>query len=190
MFHRGHVIEPEDVERLLDLGKQHIFVWEEQAGEIHEEDAALRLSKLAGCPGWQLYRAKRGQDGAHRTEKRSVPGQCPLLNAINSIGDITICTLPDHYPVQPGAKLASMRIVPLVTEERQIEEAERLCRESERPLLELVRYRPQKIGMIITGSEIHTGRIQDLFQPVIRRKRPPMRPKCWDAPSAMMTCRC
>lgn len=97
----------------------------------------------------------------------------PLLNAINSIGDITICTLPDHYPVQPGAKLASMRIVPLVTEERQIEEAERLCRESERPLLELVRYRPQKIGMIITGSEIYTGRIQDLFQPVIRRKVAP-----------------
>ena len=47
VFRRGHVIEPEDVERLLDLGKQHIFVWEEQAGEIHEEDAALRLSKLA-----------------------------------------------------------------------------------------------------------------------------------------------
>ena len=66
-----------------------------------------------------------------------------------------------------------MRIVPLVTEERQIEEAERLCRESERPLLELVCYRPQKIGIIITGSEIYTGRIQDLFQPVIRRKVAP-----------------
>ena len=32
-----------------------------------------------------------------------------LLNKINSIGDITICTLPDHYPVEVGSRLASMR---------------------------------------------------------------------------------
>ena len=26
-FRRGHVIAPEDVPALLDLGKRHIFVW-------------------------------------------------------------------------------------------------------------------------------------------------------------------
>lgn len=173
VFRRGHVIEQEDVERLLDLGKQHIFVWEEHAGEIHEEDAALRLSKLAAVRDGSFTGPSEGKMVLTAQRSGLFRVNVPLLNAINSIGDITICTLPDHYPVQPGAKLASMRIVPLVTEERQIEEAERLCRESERPLLELVRYRPQKIGMIITGSEIYTGRIQDLFQPVIRRKVAP-----------------
>ena len=56
----------------------------------------------------------------------------------------------DNYPGLPGVTGAQLL--------EQFEEAERLCRESERPLLELVRYRPQKIGMIITGSEIYTGR--------------------------------
>lgn len=91
-----------------------------------------------------------------------------LLNKINSIGDITICTLPDHYPVEVGQRLASMRIVPLVTKEEQILEAEQLCKEER--LLELRPYQRKKVGVIITGSEIYHGYIQDKFAPVIRAK--------------------
>ena len=40
-----------------------------------------------------------------------------LLAAINSIGDITFTTIADHYPVEEGDRLASVRIVPLVTKE-------------------------------------------------------------------------
>ena len=66
-----------------------------------------------------------------------------------------------------------MRIVPLVTQAAQLEEADRLCRESDRPLLRLLPYQRKKVGIIITGSEIYTGRIQDRFQPVIRGKLSP-----------------
>ncbi len=173
VFRRGHVIRPEDVETLLDLGKRHVFIWEDQAGEIHEEDAALRLAALA--------QVENGTFSGPSEGKMVLSAQCPgqfrvnldLLRQINSIGDITICTLPDHYPVQPGAKLASMRIVPLVTKEDNIRRAEQLCAESDTPLLELVPYQKKKVGIIITGSEIYTGRIQDLFQPVIRKKVAP-----------------
>lgn len=173
VFRRGHVIQPEDVETLLDLGKRHVFIWEDQAGEIHEEDAARRLAALA--------QVENGTFSGPSEGKMVLTAQCSgqfrvnlsLLQQINSIGDITICTLPDHYPVQPGAKLASMRIVPLVTKEDNIRRAEHLCAESATPLLELVPYQKKKVGIIITGSEIYTGRIQDLFQPVIRKKVAP-----------------
>ena len=173
VFRRGHVIQPEDVETLLDLGKRHVFIWEDQAGEIHEEDAARRLATLA--------QVENGTFSGPSEGKMVLTAQCSgqfrvnltLLQQINSIGDITICTLPDHYPVQPGAKLASMRIVPLVTKEDNIRRAEQLCAESATPLLELVPYQKKKVGIIITGSEIYTGRIQDLFQPVIRKKVAP-----------------
>ena len=36
-FRRGHVIAQEDIQALKDLGKRHVFVWEENAGELHEE---------------------------------------------------------------------------------------------------------------------------------------------------------
>lgn len=50
-FKRGHVITEEDVPKLLDLGKRTVFIWEEHAGEIHEEDAALRMAAMAPVEG-------------------------------------------------------------------------------------------------------------------------------------------
>ena len=70
--------------------------------------------------------------------------------------------------MEAGARLASMRIVPLVTKEEQIAEAERLCREEK--LLDLRPYKPRKIGVVITGSEVYSGRIQDKFESVVRAK--------------------
>ena len=42
-FSRGHVIREEDIEALRDMGKRHVFVWEPQADEVHEDDAAAAL---------------------------------------------------------------------------------------------------------------------------------------------------
>lgn len=169
-FRRGHVIAPEDVEKLKDIGKRHVFIWEENAGEIHEEDAALRLSKLCKTE----YGIYSGPSEGKMVQTAGIRGMfrvnVPLQRAINRIGDITISSIPDHYPVEVGDRLCSMRIVPLVTKESQILEAERLCAESDAPLMELLPYKKLKAGIIITGSEIYTGRIQDLFEPVLRKK--------------------
>lgn len=167
-FKRGHVITQEDIPKLLDIGKQHIFIWEENAGEIHEEDAARRLSQMTTVNGAHYGSISEGkvqlfadQDGMFRVDKA-------LLAAVNRIGDITITTLPDHYPVKAGDRLASMRIVPLVTEERQIAEAEALC--ADKQLYDLRPFKPLKVGIIITGSEIYHGRIKDKFERVARAK--------------------
>lgn len=167
-FRRGHIIRPEDIGHLLRIGKEHIFVWEPNAGELHEDDCARRLAAMAPVEGAHYTEPAEGKvlliadrRGMFRVNRR-------LLDKIDSIGDITVCTLPDHYPVEPGARLASMRIVPLVTRETQILEAERLC--AEEKLLELRPYQPRKAGIIITGSEVWHGRIPDKFGPVVREK--------------------
>lgn len=167
-FRRGHVIREEDIPALLDIGKRTIFVWEQNAGEIHEEDAALRMAAMAPVEGAHYTAPSEGkvlliadQRGMFRVNTR-------LLERINSIGDLTISTLPDHYPVEAGARLASMRIVPLVTKESQIQQAEALC--ADQPLVQLRPYKMRRLGVIITGSEVYSGRIQDKFEPVVRAK--------------------
>jgi molybdenum cofactor synthesis domain-containing protein len=170
-FKRGQVITQADVPHLLNLGKKHIYIWEDNAGEIHEEDAALRLAAMAPVTGAKYTGPSEGKmtltaetDGLFRVNR-------PLLDAINQIGEITITTLPDHYPVTAGMKLAGARIIPLVCKETEIQEAERLCQEAHRPLLELIPYRQHlPVGIIVTGSEVYSGRIQDKFEPVIREK--------------------
>lgn len=168
LFKRGHVITEEDIPKLLDIGKQHVFIWEDHAGEIHEEDCARRLSAMTTVEGAHYGSISEGKvqliadiPGMFRVNKT-------LLEKINRIGDITITTLPDHYPVTPGQKLVSMRIVPLVTQESQIEEAEAFVKTEK--LYDLRPYQPKKVGIIITGSELYHGRIKDKFEAVARAK--------------------
>ena len=161
MFKRGHIIREEDIPEMLDIGKRTVFVWEENAGEIHEDDCARRMAAMAPVEGAHYTEPAEGKVLLFADKRGLFRVNRPLLQEINEIGDITIATLPDHYPVEAGARLASMRIVPLVTRESQILEAERLC--ASEKLLDLKPYRDRKLGVIITGSEVYTGRIKDKF---------------------------
>ncbi|MBQ8264050.1 MAG: molybdopterin-binding protein [Oscillospiraceae bacterium] len=167
-FKRGHVIREEDIPELLDIGKKTIFIWEENAGEIHEEDAALRLSEICGCDNTYFTGPAEGKMVMMAGERGLFRVDAALLRELNSIGDITISSVPDHYPVEKGSRLASMRIVPLVTQEEQIVRAEKIC--EGKKLFELRPYKQMKVGIIITGSEVYYGRIKDKFEPVARKK--------------------
>lgn len=167
-FKRGHTITEGDIPKLLSLGKKQIFVWEEEAGEIHEEEAANRLSQMNIVDGAHYTNPSEGKVLLMADKKGMFRIDTELLKEINSIGDITIASLPDHYPVEEGMRLASMRIVPLVTKEEQIVHAERLC--AERKLMDLRPYQHMKVGVVITGSELFDGRIEDKFEPVVRGK--------------------
>ena len=167
-FKRGHVIREEDIPKMLDLGKRTVFIWQSDAGEIHEEDAARRMAAMAPVEGAHYTEPSEGKVLLMADQRGMFRVDTELLRQVNSIGDLTISTLPDHYPVEAGARLASMRIVPLVTQEEQIIRAEELCKG--RRLLDLRPYRFLKAGVIITGSEIYTGRIKDKFEPVVRAK--------------------
>ena len=167
-FKRGHIIREEDIPHLLDIGKKTVFVWEEQAGEVHEDDCARRMAAMATVEGAHYTEPSEGKTLLFADQRGMFRVNRELLRKINSIGDLTIAALPDHYPVEVGARLASMRIVPLVTQEKQMLQAEQLCAEDW--LLRLMPYLPKKLGVVITGSEVYSGRIRDKFEPVIRAK--------------------
>ena len=167
-FKRGHVVREEDIPMLLDIGKKSVFIWEENAGEIHEEDAAIRMSKIARCENTYFQGPAEGKILMMASQRGMFRVNKSLLREINSIGDLTITGLPDHYPVEKDQRLASMRIVPLVTKEEQIIRAEELSAGKE--LFKLRPYLNKKVGIIITGSEVYSGRIKDKFEAVARKK--------------------
>lgn len=167
-FKRGHIIQKEDIAHLLDIGKRTVFVWEPDVGDIHEDDCARRMAAMAPVKGAHYTEPSEGKVLLFADQRGMFRVNRELLRKINSIGDITIGTLPDHYPVEAGARLASMRIVPLVTKEEQIVEAEQLC--AKENLLNLLPYQDKKLGVVITGSEVYTGQIKDKFEPVVRAK--------------------
>ena len=43
-FAKGHLIREEDIAELLKLGKEHVCVCKIQPGQVHENDAAMRIA--------------------------------------------------------------------------------------------------------------------------------------------------
>lgn len=167
-FKRGHVITQNDIPELLRLGKKHVFIWESEAGEIHEDDAALRLAEICRTEGTRFTGPSEGKIVMTADTCGLFRVDTELLRAVNSVDDVTISTLPNHYPVSKTSRLASMRIIPLVTHESNIIKAENICRGKK--LISLLPYKPMKAGIIITGSEIYHGLIRDKFEAVARKK--------------------
>ena len=36
-FKKGHVVKEEDIEKLLDIGKRYLYVWDLEEGYVHEQ---------------------------------------------------------------------------------------------------------------------------------------------------------
>jgi molybdenum cofactor synthesis domain-containing protein len=164
-FKRGHLVRPEDLPLLLSMGKEHIYVWEEQPGMLHEEEAAERLAR-AGVGGGITWGAPReGKISLKAAHRGLLRVDVERLEAINGIGEITIATLRDRTPVQEGQLLAGCKVTPLLIPAEQVVQAEALG-----PWIQVKPYRPRPAAIIVTGSEVYKGRIPDKFGPVVEAK--------------------
>ena len=168
-FKKGHIIREEDVEVLLNLGKENIYVWAPEPGDIHENDAALRLSRATVGENITFTEPYEGKSTLISEEKGLFKVNSDLLFRINSIDTISIASLPNDFPVGKEQKLAGARIIPLVTKEEKIIQVEELC-QKKGPVFTVKPYQKLKCGIITTGSEVYKGRIQDKFGPVMRNK--------------------
>src|SRR5436190_22304000 len=83
-FRRGHIIRPEDVSKLLDVGKANIYVMELEKGELHEEDAARRLAKAAAGPNIRLTDPVEGRVNLVAASTRLLKIDAGRLHDINA----------------------------------------------------------------------------------------------------------
>jgi len=50
-FRKGHIIQEQDIEALLDMGKANICVLEMSSDQVHEDAAAQRIAAAAAGQG-------------------------------------------------------------------------------------------------------------------------------------------
>ena len=152
-FRRGHVITEEDIPKLLDLGKEHVFVMEqEDEGFLHEEDVARALYHMAGGENMHDGPMAQGKIEATADVDGLFKVDVDRLHAINSIGELTIVTKFNNTPVKAGDKLAGMRCIPLLLEEQQVEDAKKIA--DGKPLLHVKPFVRKTMGIVTTGSEV------------------------------------
>ena len=110
LFKKGHIIREEDIDKLLSIGKENVYVWEPEEGQLHENDAAIRIKDLVVGDGVTISdEIKEGKvdffadrDGILRVDKER------LLD-LNSLGEIIVSTLHNNTPIKKGEKIGEKK---------------------------------------------------------------------------------
>jgi hypothetical protein len=169
-FKKGHVIRPEDVTHLRRLGKDHIYVLKLGPDEIHENEAALLLAEaLAGTGTAYSREIVEGKVTIRAAIEGLLKINVEALNRFNLLGEVMCATLPTYTPVRKDEQVAASRLIPLVGARRLVDQAVAIARE-ELPIVRVLPLRSVRAGLVITGSEVFHGRIEDKFEQVLRDK--------------------
>lgn len=168
VFRKGHVIRPEDIPVLLSVGKEHIYIWENDNAMLHENDAAAVLRDICMGSGIRATEPKEGKIDLIADTDGVLLVDTERLNAINALGEMMIATRHGGFAVKKGDKLAGTRVIPLVIKKDKMEQAKKVA--GQEPLLRVAAFKKKRAGVVTTGSEVYHGRIADTFTPVIAEK--------------------
>ena len=168
-FRKGHVIREQDVETLLDIGKEHIYAIDLSGGLIHEDNAAMRIAAAVAGPGLRFDPPCEGRVNLVADGPGLLKVDVPRLTRLNLVNQVVVATAHTNQFVHRGRPVAGTRVVPLVVEEEVLTEVERICAQGG-PVVSVAPLRKARVGMVVTGSEVYHGRIEDKFGPVVAKK--------------------
>ncbi|MBB6673978.1 molybdopterin-binding protein [Cohnella nanjingensis] len=175
LFRKGHRVAEEDIPKLKDIGKEHLYVMELGEGDLHEDDAALRMAAALGGTNLTCGEPYEGKV----TLKSAIVGLAvvakEVVDEINALGEIALATILDGTVVRAGEGIAATRAIPLVVPEAKVAAVEAIAaryrevRGGAEPLA--VRpLRKMRAGLLTTGTEVYSGRIADKFGPAVAAK--------------------
>ena len=109
VFRKGHIVQPEDIPVLLSVGKDHLYVWENDETKLHENEAAEILRDLCQGPHMHATEPKEGKIELIADCDGLFLADIDRLRAVNSLGEMMIATRPSGFVVKKGDKLVQMQ---------------------------------------------------------------------------------
>ncbi len=165
VFRKGHIVTEADIPILLSVGKENLYVWEQDETMLHEDEAAKILRDISIGGNMHATEPKEGKieliadcDGLLKIDRAH-------LLSVNSLGEMMIASRHGDTPVKAGDKIAGTRVIPLLIEKKKMEEAKAYT-----GIFQIKPFLKMKTAIITTGSEVYKGRIKDAFTPVIEEK--------------------
>jgi hypothetical protein len=169
-FKKGHVVREEDLAHLRRLGKENLFVLHLVPGEVHEDEAALRLARVMSGQGVVFDPApSEGKIALKAAQRGLLKVNVKYLFELNLVSHMCCSSRHNNILVEKGEIIASTRVIPLIIDEKPLNAAISIAEEAGGIFSVKELSKPQT-GLIITGSEVYKGIIDDKFAPIIRKK--------------------
>ncbi len=171
-FHAGQRISVGDVCRLQQMGRFHVAIQEEAIDDenlIHENKVAEIFAKrMAGNNVSFDLPPKEGKIDFTANCTGILELDYKRLEQFNMVPEIMLATRQHGLLVKEGSRFAGTRAIPLFLSKRYFQKALEIL--SDKPLFNILPLREAKVGILVTGTEVFKGIIEDKFIPVITSK--------------------
>ncbi|EPR44518.1 formylmethanofuran dehydrogenase subunit E region [Desulfovibrio sp. X2] len=172
-FTHGQTLTAGDVCRLQAMGRMRVYLLENnEPGEewVHEDDAARAFAHglsaddaivAKGEPREGKITLLAARDGLLSVNEEA-------LERFNLVPGVMAATRHNCSVVKAGQPVAATRAIPLYLARRDFTKACALL--DTEPPLRLLPIKPARAGLLITGTEVFTGLIEDKFAPILTKK--------------------
>ena len=167
----GETLDIGDVCRLQRIGKFNVYVEEDLPGDewVHENDAVKAFAKrIAGSGVTYDANPEEGKVNFFAEEPGMLSIDLDALSRFNLSPDVMLATRHDGSLMPKGKGVGGTRAIPLYISRDRFSRA--LTALGEGPVLSVLPLRKAKVGILVTGTEVFQGLIEDKFVPIITSK--------------------
>jgi formylmethanofuran dehydrogenase subunit E len=168
----GQEIQAGDLCRLHQMGRYNIFVADDRADLqhwVHEDEAALAFAKALAGPGVSFAGpAREGKINLRAERDGLLLVNRERLLQFNLVEGVMSAGRRGFQVVREGQTIAGTRAIPLYIPRQDFFKALAVLEAG--PVFEVRPLRRASVGVLVTGTEIFRGLIQDKFAPIIQTK--------------------
>jgi hypothetical protein len=168
---KGRRLSAADLERLATLehdGVGPIRVLVLELGDLHEDEAALRLAAAIGGECLTVHGPVQSRVDLRAARAGVVHVRVAELERLNRIDPLGVFTAFDGSIVRAGALVASVKVTPHVVPEAVVEAAARRTRFGARPIVWVASFVARRVGVVVRES-VHAP-AQARFEASVRTK--------------------
>jgi hypothetical protein len=123
-----------------------------EPGELHEDEAALRLAAAVAGPGLDARGPAQSRVDLLAAHAGVLHVRIGALERVNRLDPLEVFTAFDGSIVEAGDLVASVKIAPHVVEESVVEAALNLLGRARRPLVRVDPFRAMRVAVIVKES--------------------------------------
>ncbi len=163
---KGRVLSARDVPALRTYGGE-LHLLQLESGDVHEDEASLRLARCVAGEGIELSGPVESQTVLRARYRGLFCVQPGVLEEINLLPDVSIFTLFDGQPVDMGKAVGAAKITPLAIPGHVLDEAVEIA-ERTAPLACVAPFLGGSVGVVVRESL--TGPARTKFEEAIQMK--------------------
>lgn len=149
VWRKGAVLEAADLDAIRAAGLRELIVARLEPGDVAEDEAAERIAAAIAGSGVTLADAGTGRVNLHAAGGGLFRVKRAAVDAINQADPgITLATLADFTPVEPGRMVATVKIIPYAVPGAAIGQALSLVGNS--AAVSVLPWQAQGVGVIST----------------------------------------